>query len=359
LIRIADLFPVILVSILTALLSGPFLIRLAVRFGLLDQPGSQPHKWHSEPTPMAGGAILALAILVSILTVAPRPDRTVIGILIAAGIVFLWGLWDDRKTLPAWLKLLGQLLAAFVLWRSGVMVKILPLEGLNVFVTFFWAVGIVNAFNFVDSMDGLALGLAAIASAFFVLVTLDAQQPQLAFLAVAVLGATIGTFFFNAAPAKTFIGDSGSQLLGILLAGIGVAYNPVGLQPTVSWFMPILVLGIPIFNMTLVVSSRLIRRRKVYQAHKDHISHRLVHLGLDRTRTVLAIQLTAIVLGLVAFIALGGTPLTANLVYGAVVLAGVIVIAILEKTYPPEASLGGDGAPASAGEGGAGPGNSK
>ena len=339
-IQIADLFPVVLVAVSAALLSGPFLIRLARRIGLMDQPGSQPHKWHSDPTPMAGGAILAVAILASTFTVAPAPDRTVLGILLAGGVVFLWGLWDDKKPLPAWLKLLGQLLAAVILWRSGVMVRILPNEAVNVFVTFFWAIGIVNAFNFVDSMDGLALGLAAIASAFFVLVTIDAQQPQLAFLSVAVLGATIGTFFFNAAPAKTFIGDSGSQLLGILLAGIGVAYNPVGLQPTVSWFMPILVLGVPIFNMTLVVSSRLIRRLRVYQAHKDHISHRLVHLGLDRTRTVLSIQITAIILGLVAFIALGGTPLTANLVYGAVVLCGVIAIAVLEKAYPREASSG-------------------
>jgi UDP-GlcNAc:undecaprenyl-phosphate GlcNAc-1-phosphate transferase len=338
--HIADLFPVMLVSVCAALLSGPFLIRLARRIGLMDQPGSQPHKWHAEPTPMAGGAILAVAILASALAVAPAPDRTALGILLAAVVVFFWGLWDDKRPLPAWLKLLGQILAAAILWWFGVRVRILPTEAINLFVTFFWAIGIVNAFNFVDSMDGLALGLAAIASAFFVLVTIDAQQPHLAFLSVAVLGATIGTFFFNAAPAKTFIGDSGSQLLGILLAGIGVAYNPVGLQPTVSWFMPILVLGIPIFNMTLVVSSRLLRRLRVYQAHKDHISHRLVHLGLDRTRTVLLIQLTAIILGLVAFIALGGTPLTANLVYGAVVLCGLIAIAILERTYPREASTG-------------------
>jgi UDP-GlcNAc:undecaprenyl-phosphate GlcNAc-1-phosphate transferase len=341
LIHIADLFPAVLVSLCVALASGPLLIRLARRVGLMDQPGSQPHKWHADPTPMAGGSILALAILAGVLTVAPAPNRTAIGILLAGGVVFLWGLWDDKKPLPAWLKLLGQLLAASILWWFGVRVRILPTEAINFFVTFFWAIGIVNAFNFVDSMDGLALGLATIASAFFVLVTIDAQQPQLAFLAVAVLGATIGTFFYNAAPARTFIGDSGSQLLGILLAGIGVAYNPVGLQPTVSWFMPILVLGVPIFNMTLVVSSRMLRRLPVYQAHKDHISHRLVHLGLDRTRTVLLIQLTAIVLGLVAFIALRGTPLSANLVYGAVVLCGVIAIAVLEKAYPREASMGG------------------
>jgi UDP-GlcNAc:undecaprenyl-phosphate GlcNAc-1-phosphate transferase len=221
-----------------------------------------------------------------------------------------------------------------------VFVHLFSFEPLNLLLTVFWVVGMINAFNFVDSMDGLALGVAAIASAFFVLVTIDSLQPSLAALSVALLGSTIGVFYFNASPAKTFIGDSGSQLLGALLAGLGVAYRPIGLDKAVTWFTPILVLGIPIFNMVLVVASRILRGEKIYTAHKDHVSHRLVHLGLDRTRTVLVIQLAAIVLGLVAFIAMDGTPLTANLVYGAVILSGVVAIALLEKTYPREASSG-------------------
>jgi UDP-GlcNAc:undecaprenyl-phosphate GlcNAc-1-phosphate transferase len=339
-LRLADLFPVVLVSLCAALASAPLLIRLAVRLKLLDYPGSQPHKWHKEPTPMAGGMALAAALLISYLIVAPAPDREVLAILGSAAIVFVWGLWDDRRPLPAWAKLIGQILAAVVLWQAGVFVHLFSFEPLNLFLTVFWVVGMINAFNFVDSMDGLALGLAAIASAFFVLVTIDSRQPSLAVLSVALLGSTMGVFYFNASPARTFIGDSGSQLLGAALAGLGVAYRPIGLEESVTWFTPILVLGIPIFNMVLVVASRLLRGERIYTAHKDHVSHRLVHLGLDRTRTVLVIQLTAIVLGLVAFIAMGGTPLTANLVYGAVILCGVVAIAVLERTYPREVSSG-------------------
>jgi UDP-GlcNAc:undecaprenyl-phosphate GlcNAc-1-phosphate transferase len=337
---LADLFPVVLVSLCAAFAAAPLVIRLAIRLKLLDLPGSQPHKWHTSPTPMAGGIVLAVALLVTYLTVAPAPDRSVLAILASAAIVFLWGLWDDRRPLPAWAKLIGQILAAVILWVSGVFVHLFAFEPLNLLLTIFWVVGMINAFNFVDSMDGLALGVATIASAFFVLVTIDSRQPSLAVLSVALLGSTIGVFYFNASPAKTFIGDSGSQLLGAILAGLGVAYRPIGLEEAVTWFTPILVLGIPIFNMVLVVASRLLRGEKIYTAHKDHVSHRLVHLGLDRTRTVLVIQLTAIVLGLVAFIAMDGTPLTANLVYGAVILCGVVAIAFLEKTYPREASTG-------------------
>jgi UDP-GlcNAc:undecaprenyl-phosphate GlcNAc-1-phosphate transferase len=337
-IKLADLFPGILVSLCAAFVFAPLLTRLALRVGLVDMPGSQPHKWHSAPTPMAGGTILALALLVSYLTVLPAPDPGVRGILLAGAVVYLWGLWDDRFALPAWAKLLGQILAALILWFAGIRVHLLGSDWLDFGITVFWIVGMVNAFNFVDSMDGLALGLAAIGAAFFMLVTVDSQQPALAALSAAIVGATIGAFFYNASPARMFIGDSGSQLLGLLLAAVGMAYAPIGLNNLVSWFTPILVLGIPVFNMVLVVSSRLWRGLRVYQAHKDHVSHRLVHLGLDKTRTVLVIQLTAIVLGLTAFIALGGTPLTANLLFGLVVLTGIVVIIFLERRYPREES---------------------
>ncbi len=333
-VMLADYFPIILVSLVAAFGSAPLLIRGAVRLGLVDVPGMQPHKWHANATPMAGGTIVAFALAASYLTLAGRPDRTVGFILMAGAIVYVEGLLDDRWTLPAWAKFAGQVLAALLLWVGGVSVHLVHANIVNLAITLLWIVGMINAFNFIDSMDGLSLGLAAIASAFFLLVTVDSQQASLTSLSAVVLGATIGVFFFNAAPAHTFIGDSGSQLLGLLLAATGMAYNPVGLPNSVSWFVPILVLGVPVFNMVLVVTSRLARRLPVFQAHRDHVAHRLVFLGLDRTRTVLTLQLIAIVLGLVAFIALGGTPVSANLLFGLVVLTGIGVLAFLERSYP-------------------------
>ena len=332
-IKLSDLFPGILVSLCAAFVFAPLLTRLALRVGLVDMPGSQPHKWHAAPTPMAGGTILALALLVSYLTVLPAPDPAVRGILAAGAIVYLWGLWDDRFALPAWAKLLGQILAALILWFAGIRVHLLWSDWLDFGVTVFWIVGMVNAFNFVDSMDGLALGLAGIAAAFFMLVTIDSAQPILAALSAVVFGATIGAYFFNAAPARMFLGDSGSQLLGFLLAAIGIAYTPAsaGLPQGVTWFTPILVLGVPIFDMTLVVASRIRGRRPVYRANRDHTFHRLLAIGLDVTRSVLAMQLTAIMLGLVAFIALDANVLEANIMFGVIAIIGLALIGYVQR----------------------------
>jgi UDP-GlcNAc:undecaprenyl-phosphate GlcNAc-1-phosphate transferase len=338
-IHLADFFPVILVSLCAAVVFSPLMIRSAVKLGLVDVPGSQAHKWHSQSTPVACGAAIAFALAATYLFLRPSLEGRVGVILLAGAVAFLWGLWDDRRPLPAWLKLVGQILGALILWFGGVGASLVESNWVNLAITLVWTVGMVNACNFIDGLDGLLLGLTAVASAFFMLVTADSGQTALTALSAAVLGATIGAFYFNAPPARAFNGDSGAQLLGMLLAGIGVAYNPVGLPNAVSWFVPILVLAVPVFNLVLVVASRLVRRRRLFQAYMDHVSHRLVWMGLDRTRTVLALQLVAIALGLVAFIALGGTPFSANLLFGVIVLVGIAGVVFLEKNFPPDEGI--------------------
>jgi UDP-GlcNAc:undecaprenyl-phosphate GlcNAc-1-phosphate transferase len=318
----------------TALIVAPLMIRLLPSLGLVDFPGSAVHKRHPNPTPTAGGPVLAVSLIVCYLVLGLPINREVVGILSGAGLMFLWGIADDRLGLKPQQKLVGQLLAAALLVYFGVEVRILQVPWLNLLMTALWVVGLTNAFNFVDSMDGLALGLAGIAAAFFMLVTIDSAQPILAALSAAVFGATIGCYFFNAAPAKMFLGDSGSQLLGFLLAAVGIAYTPAsaGLPQGVTWFTPILVLGVPIFDMSLVVASRLRNSLPIYRAGRDHTFHRLIHLGLDDTRSVLAMQLAAIVLGLVAFIALDANVLEANIMFGLIASVGLVAIALFQRT---------------------------
>jgi UDP-GlcNAc:undecaprenyl-phosphate GlcNAc-1-phosphate transferase len=222
------------------------------------------------------------------------------------------------------------------------------IPAVDIVLSLLWFVGMINAFNFVDSMDGLALGLAVIASSFFMLVTIDAGQPDLALTSAAVLGACVGLFPFNAAPARMFLGDSGAQLLGYFLAVLGVAYVPAGagLPQGVSWFTPILVLGIPIFDMTLVVVTRLRRGLALGRGRWDHTYHRLLQLGLDSTRSVLTMQLAAIVLGLVAFMALDASVLTANLLFGSLLALGAATMVFFEWKVPFDGmaqALGGEG----------------
>lgn len=330
--HLADLFPMILAAAATSMVISPLAIRVSSKLGLVDLPWSAPHKQHHLPVPSVGGLVLIISILVAYLLVRPMVDQEVIGIFISAGLMMIWGVLDDRYNLAPYQKLIGQTLATIVLIIFGVQVHITRLPWFDLVLTSLWMIGLVNAFNFVDSMDGLAIGLASIAAAFFMMVTIDSSQPILATLAASILGATAGVFYFNASPARMFLGDSGSQFLGFLLAAMGIAYVPAqaGLPQGVSWFTPILVLGVPIFDTTLVMFSRLRRKKPIYQAERDHTYHRLVAIGLDPARSVLTMQLVAVVLGLTAFIALDASVLVANIIFAGIVLSGAILLGILE-----------------------------
>ena len=333
--KLSDLFPLILAACVAALVASPMSLAIGARLGLMDVPGSAPHKTHPSATPLVGGPVLAISVAVAYLLLAPPVDGLISGMLVAGALALVWGLIDDRLGMPPAVKAIGQLLIAALLIKYGVQVRITQIPAVDIGLTLLWVVGMMNAFNFVDSMDGLAVGLGIIAAVFFMLVTLDAGQPALAELSATILGASIGLYFFNASPARLFLGDSGAQMLGFALAAIGIAYVPAGagLPQGVSWFVPILVLGVPIFDSTLVVVSRLRRRTQIYEAQHDHTYHRLVMLGIHPSRSVLAMQVAAVVLGLVAFVALDLTVLQANLVFGVCVVLGAIGLLILEHTF--------------------------
>ena len=329
---ILHLFPIIFWAILAILAITPIAINIAVRFQLIDQPHSFPHKIHKHPVPKAGGLALGLGILSLNLLSGNMQSQTIQAILLSAIIIFLFGLWDDARRLsPRW-KLLGQLLATVLLISQGVYIRMLGnLLIPNLALTLIWTIGMTNAFNLVDSMDGLAVGLAAVASAFFMLVTLDASQPSLSILSAIILGCSIGMLYFNTLPAHTFLGDSGAQFLGFILAALSIAYTPPGLPQPSSWFVPILLLSVPIFDTSLVVISRLWQRRAVSQAGLDHTYHRLVNLGWPPSRAVLTMHLFAIMSGCLAFIALPLPPLWANMVFASALLVGLVFLFWLKR----------------------------
>ncbi len=323
-------FPTILAGVLISLIITPLAIIAARKLKLIDFPGASEHKRHNTPTPMAGGLVILFSILMISLWFQWRDLTAVLGILAGAIVVFLFGVLDDAIGFGAPQKLIGQVLATAILILTGVQVRLFNNEIANIALTIFWVVGIVNAFNFVDSMDGLALGLAGIASAFFMLVTIESSQPNLTMPSAGLLGVCIGTYFYNLGPAKTFLGDSGAQQLGFLLAAIGIAYTPSGLPILSSWFVPIMVLGVPIFDTALVTFSRIRQGIPVYQAAWDHTYHRLCALGLEPARAVFAMHLMAIVLGFASFIALNAKPMIGNIIFGSSVLLGMALIAFFE-----------------------------
>ncbi len=307
------------------------------RLGFFDIPGSAPHKQHLEPVPIAGGSVILVTVflITGIYGVIRQPLIWVI--LLPSLIVFLFGVWDDVRGLSAPWKLFGQLLAASLLISLDIQVRLFDTaQWLNILITIFWVVGITNAYNFVDSKDGLATGLAGIAAAFFMLVTIESGQVHLSLLSAVILGACIGTHFFNAMPARYFLGDSGAQWLGFVLAALAIAYNPVGFLRIQSWFIPILLVGVPIFDTTLVVFSRLRLKQPIYKGRSDHTYHRLVAIGMHPNRAVMSMHLTATLLGCLAFITLSLPVLAANAVFAICLTLGAYGILFLDgrKRWP-------------------------
>lgn len=338
----SNIIPVILLGLVLSVLLSWISVRLAKKIGLIDWPGSASHKLHSQPTPLSGGFAILGAVGLSALFLGTYRQSSIRAIVFATLVVFTFGIWDDYRRLSPPIKLVGQLLAAAVLIYQGVYVRIfespeffISLGGnwdkfLNIAITLLWLVGITNAFNFVDSMDGLAVGLGGMAAAFFMLVTFDSQQPLLSWQNAALLGTCLGIYFFNSTPAIMFLGDSGAQSLGFILAALGIVYQPLGANQSSSWLVPILLLGVPIFDTSMVILSRLRRGRPVYQAGRDHTYHRLIALGLPPNRAVLIMQGTALVLGCLAYICLNLPPTAANGIFGLVVAAGIVAFIYLD-----------------------------
>ena len=329
-IRFEMLLPGIL-ALVVVLATGPVFIGLSKRIGLLDIPLSLEHKRHKTATPIAGGLILvSVLVLIATLSRTWQNDQLRV-ILLGAMIVFVFGLADDFLNLSVPVKLLGQILGGSFVIYNGYLVQFLDnvtvlwyspdqIEWLNIIVTLIWLVGITNAMNFLDSMDGQVAGLGLVTFLLFLAATIESGQDELAWLNLTLVGICVGLLFYNISPPRLFLGDSGAQTLGFLAASIGMIYVPKSLNPLSTWFVPIMLLLVPIFDTTLVVVSRIRAGKPIFQAGLDHTYHRLRRLGIAEQRAVLLIQLSAVILGGLALIIMVLPPLAANLFFGIVLL---------------------------------------
>lgn len=325
------IFLIIFLASGTALVLSPLAAWMSRRVGLMDIPRREYHKQHRRPVPLAGGFVLFIGFLILSGLTGVAAQKQFLAYLLPLCIIFLFGLLDDFIGLKPILKLVGQVLAGFLAIYNGISVQLVDNTAVNYFISLIWLVGITNAFNFTDSMDGLAVGLSALASACLMLVTLQSGQFWLTSITAIILGNCIGVFFFNAPPARYFLGDSGAQFLGFLLAAVAVQYAPVGYTRLTSWFVPILLFAVPIFDTLLVVISRLRRRLPVYRAGLDHTYHRLVRLGLSANRAILTMHLAALLIDCIAFILLNLSPLLANGLIALLALFGLGTIAFLDR----------------------------
>ncbi|MFZ4657227.1 MAG: MraY family glycosyltransferase [Caldilineaceae bacterium] len=309
-------------ALMLAIGSTPVMRLVALRFGVIDQPAAR--KIHANPVPLLGGAAIYVAFIVVLLLFGDRRYiHEVIGIFIGATLVSLMGVVDDRWGLGSYVKLIGQLLAACILVYSGVQVSIWG-NWLDIVVTIGWVVGITNAMNLLDNMDGLSGGIAMIAAVFFTLLASLSDQYLVGALAAALAGACAGFLIYNWNPAHIFMGDTGSLFLGFLLAAVGIKLRFPSNSDTITWMIPVLVLALPVFDTTLVFISRLRRgKNPLTTPGKDHISHRLAFLTGSRREAVLLCYLLAGSAGLASIFIT-----KANLVEAATVGGALLLIAL-------------------------------
>lgn len=304
-------------ALVLAIAVTPVARRMAVLSGVVAVPSSR--RVHQKTTPLLGGVAIYLASVVALILFSDRfYVSQLVGIIIAATFVSFLGLWDDRWDLPPLVKLTGQAVAAGLLMLTGIRVQVFASQAIDIALTLFWIVGVVNALNLVDNMDGLSGGVAAIASAFFLVLAVQSGQFLVGSLAAALLGACLGFLYYNFNPATIFMGDSGSLFLGFVLAAVGLKLKFDNVD-SVTWMVPVLILGVPIFDTTLVFVSRLRRGESPLTGGKDHISHRLVRLGWTHREAVMALYLICGALGWLATLVARAT-VTEALTIGAIVL---------------------------------------
>jgi UDP-GlcNAc:undecaprenyl-phosphate GlcNAc-1-phosphate transferase len=273
------------VSLVLALALTPVVRALARRWGFVAKP--KVDRWHKNPTAMMGGVGIWLAVMGTYLILVPHTQQgwVVVG---AASFLFLVGLVDDWLHVKPYQKLIGQVVGAAIVVNYGLVLPWTRSLPVNMLITIFWLIGITNAINLLDNMDGLATGIAAIASCFLTYNFLTGNQTTEAMMMAVFAAALLGFLVYNSNPASIFMGDSGSMFIGFFLAGAALVNVAGGRSrsfvPVLA--VPILVLFIPIFDTTFVTILRKLSGRAASQGGRDHTSHRLVALGMSERRAV-------------------------------------------------------------------------
>ncbi len=282
----------------------PWAMKLALQRNLLDHPGG--HKSHEIAIPYLGGvaivATFALMVAVNALIWPPNSGLSELLVVLAVAVFLaLVGLADDVRDISPLCRIGAEVTAALVIWSVGTGVIVTASEPVNVGLTVLWFVGITNAFNLLDNMDGLAAGIAAITSLTIFTIATTSGQFLVAGLAVGLAGCAVGFLRHNFHPARIYMGDGGSLFIGFLVAYLGIKLRFQG-ERLLSALVPVLVCSVAIFDTTLVTISRLAKRRSPFLGGQDHVSHRLVRMGLPVPIAVGTIYIGTIGIGILSYV---------------------------------------------------------
>ncbi|MFQ5877311.1 MAG: glycosyltransferase family 4 protein [Acidobacteriota bacterium] len=305
-----------------ALYATPLVRRAAIRFGIVDRPDGRLKK-QGDPVPYLGGLSVYLSFLLALTATLRFDSVEVLGMLLAGAIVVILGLIDDLGVLSPWVKLAGQVVAVLTLMNASIYIKLgfLP-SWLAIGLSFVWLLAITNAFNLIDVMDGLAAGVAgAAALVLFLIATVNGRETYAVLLA-ALCGSLAGFLRYNLPPARIYMGDTGSLFIGLMLGALAMN-NSYTRENLVAALAPVVILGVPVFDMLFVMYVRYRRGLPVMLGSPDHFALRLRRWRLSTRQTVLASYAATLGLGLLAIAMMLATGPVALAILSGIVLASL------------------------------------
>lgn len=295
-----------LISLITAFMVTPFIIKLAFKIGATDRPNQR--KVHQKIMPRLGGLAIFIGSIAGYFS-SGLYESDLTAIILGACIIIIIGVLDDRFELSAKIKFIGQLAVASIIAYSGLLIDFINIPGYGTVdfgiwaypITIFWIVAITNAINLIDGLDGLANGISIIAILSIAILAAINGNALILSLSLIILGSCIGFLYYNFHPAKIFMGDTGALFLGYCIAILSLLgmYKSVALF---SFIIPVIILGVPVFDTTFAIIRRLVNKMPISAPDKGHLHHRLLSLGLSHRNTVLSIYGISILFGMVAII---------------------------------------------------------
>ena len=323
----------LMVAAVVALITTPIVRTLAFKVGAVDVP-KDARRMHKHPIPRMGGLAIFFGFILSTLVFMPLTEQ-LRGMLLGAVLIVILGIFDDIYALPAKPKFLVQIVAATIAAMSGNCVEFLSnpnifssepyweLGWLSIPFSVLWIVGITNAVNLIDGLDGLACGVSTISSTTLLVIALTVAEPEVAILMAALAGACAGFLPYNLNPAKIFMGDTGSTFLGFILATVSIQ-GLFKFYAIISFAVPFLVLGLPIFDTCFAILRRVSKGQSPMAPDRGHIHHRLIDMGFNQKQTVAVLYIISAILGLSAVVLTTSGTMKAMLLLMALCLAGAM-----------------------------------
>lgn len=308
---------VLLISFIVSFITVPWAIKFANKKGIIDNPKQDDRRVHKAPTPRVGGIAMVAGVMLSILLfyilsffVDVEIDKRLIGYTLGAIVIIIMGFVDDVKNMKPLYKFLLQLIAGMIIYVFGISIVGVKIPfiypqmidfGLWAFpITLIWVLGITNSVNLIDGLDGLAAGISSIASiSLLVIFAIIGAPMEALIITIALVGATVGFLPYNFNPAKTFMGDTGSNFLGYTLATVSIMGMAKG-YTILAIVTPLIVCGVPVFDMVFAIIRRLAKHQKLTTPDKGHIHHRLLKHGFSQKQAVLILYGLTSVLGIIA-----------------------------------------------------------